>query len=213
MRVLVADDHPLFRDGIISLLQAVGFTVISQVGDGQAAVAETLRLKPDLVLMDIRMPGMNGLEALRLIKQRSPMTQIVMLTVSDDDNDLLTAMQEGAHGYLLKNLSGEEFLLNLNGLGRGELALSRQMATRLIRGKIIKSEKKFQPSLIMTEREVEVLQQLALGMSNKSIAQEMSISENTVKYYIKKIFEKLDVQNRTEAVYHAAKAGIINNIP
>jgi DNA-binding NarL/FixJ family response regulator len=119
MRVLVVDDHPLFRDGIISLLEAAGFDVVGQVGDGQAAVETTLRLHPDLVLMDVDMPRMNGLEALRLIKEKVPETQVVMLTVSEDNANLLEATRRGAQGYLLKDLNADRFLEMLEGLQRG----------------------------------------------------------------------------------------------
>ena len=123
MRVLVVDDHSLFRDGIISLLEATGFDVVGQVGDGQAAVEATLHLRPDLVLMDIDMPRMNGLEALRLIKEKVPETQVVMLTVSEGDTNLLEATRAGAQGYLLKDLNADKFLNLLEGLERGDAAM------------------------------------------------------------------------------------------
>jgi DNA-binding NarL/FixJ family response regulator len=134
MRVLVADDHSLFRDGIISLLEAAGFEVVGQAGDGQAAVEAALRLRPDLVLLDITMPQLSGLEALRLIKRELPETQVVMLTVSDDDADLFEAIESGALGYLLKNLSADQFFEMLDGLQRGEAAMTRQTTTRLMKG-------------------------------------------------------------------------------
>lgn len=208
MRVLVADDHSLFRDGIISLLEAAGIQVVGQVGDGQAAVDAALNLRPDLVLMDIDMPKMDGLEALRRIKTELPETHVVMLTVSEAGDDVFEAIKSGAHGYLLKDLHAEEFLEMLEGLGHGEAAISRRTAASLIDGLGTPSQQLPRPSQRLTEREIELLQLVAEGMPNKSIAQRLSISENTVKYHMKKIFQKLGVQNRTEAVTHALKAGL-----
>lgn len=209
MRVLVADDHALFRDGVISLLEAAGFEVVEQVGDGQAAVEAAKRLHPDLVLLDINMPVLGGLEALRQIKAGLPRTRVVMLTVSDDDADLMEAFRAGAQGYLLKNLSAEGFLASLRGLEHGEMALTRQAATRLITGMVKRPPRALDSSEPLTPRENELLTLVAQGLSNKAVAQRLSVSENTVKYHIKKIMQKLNVQNRTEAVSHAVRLGLI----
>jgi len=213
MRVLVADDYALFRDGIISLLEAAGLDIVAQVGDGQAAVEATLRLRPDLVLMDIQMPKMNGLEALRLIKEVAPETQVVMLTVSKEDADLFEATKSGAQGYLLKSLNADEFLEMLDGLQRGEAAMSRQTTARLIQGFTDLSSSQTKAKRSLTEREIELLQLVAEGMANKAIAQRLFISENTVKYHLKKIMQKLDVQNRTEAVTQAIRVGLLDPSP
>ena len=213
MRVLVADDHSLFRDGIISLLEAAGFDVVGQAGDGQAAVEAALRLRPDLVLLDITMPQLSGLEALRLIKRELPETQVVMLTVSDDDADLFEAVESGALGYLLKDLSADQFFEMLDGLQRGEAALTRQMTTRLMKGLTDPSPQRAEPRQSLTEREIELLRLVAEGMSNKAIAQTLSISENTAKYHIRNILRKLGVQNRTEAVTQAIRAGLLDPDP
>lgn len=210
MRVLVADDHPLFRDGIIGLLEAAGFDVIGQVGDGQAAVEAVLRLRPDIVLLDITMPQMNGLEALRLIKKALPETKVVMLTVSDEDSDLVEAIKSGAQGYLLKSLSTDEFIEMLNGLQQGEAAMTRQTTARLMKGFTETALRQAEPTDRLTEREIELLELVALGLANKAIAQELSISINTVKYHIKNILQKLGAQNRTEAVTYAIQAGLID---
>ncbi len=211
MRVLVADDHSLFRDGIVSLLEAAGFEVIGQVGDGRAAVEAVQRLRPDLVLMDITMPQMSGLEALRLIKAELPEVQVVMLTVSDDDTDLLNAVKAGARGYLLKNLTADEFLDMLGGLERGEAAMTRQTTARLLQGLADLSQPRAEPMEGLTQREIELLRLVAEGLSNKAIAQALSISENTVKYHLKNILQKLGVQNRAEAVAHAIRAGLLKS--
>jgi two-component system nitrate/nitrite response regulator NarL len=210
MRVLVADDHSLFRDGIVSLLEAAGFDVVGQVGDGRDAVEETRRLKPDVVLLDISMPEMDGLEALKRLREQSPDIHVVMLTVSDDDADLLEAIQAGASGYLLKSLSAEAFIELLQGLERGEAAISGQTTARLIKGIGTRPVPKQQAFEKLTDREVGLLHLVAEGLSNRAIAQELSISENTVKYHMKNIFQKLNAQNRTEAVTIALQAGILS---
>ncbi len=209
MRVLVADDHSLFRDGVASLIEAAGFKVVGQVGDGQAAVEAALRLRPDLVLMDISMPQMSGLEALRQIKAQAPEIQVVMLTVSDDDASLLQAIQSGARGYLLKNLNAEEFLDMLAGLQRGEAALTRQMTARLLNGLARQSRQQPGPAERLTPREIELLRLVAEGLPNKAIAQRLSVSENTVKYHMKNILQKLGVRNRAEAIAQALRAGLL----
>jgi DNA-binding NarL/FixJ family response regulator len=209
MRVLVADDHSLFRDGIVSLLEAAGFEVVGQVGDGREAISETRRLQPDVVLLDISMPEMNGLEALRNLREEHPEIHVVMLTVSDDDTDLLEAIQAGASGYLLKSLSAEAFIELLQGLERGEAAISGLTTARLIKGIGTRPVRKQDPFDKLTDRELGLLRLVADGLSNRAIAQELSISENTVKYHMKNIFQKLDAQNRTEAVTVALQTGIL----
>ena len=210
MRVLVADDHSLFRDGIVSLLEAAGFEVVGQVGDGREALTETRRLNPDVVLLDISMPEMNGLEALRHLREESPDVHVVMLTVSDDDADLLEAIQAGASGYLLKSLSSEAFIELLQGLERGEAAISGVTTARLIKGIGTRTVSKNEPFEKLTERELGLLRLVADGLSNRAIARELSISENTVKYHMKNIFQKLNAQNRTEAVTIALQTGILS---
>jgi len=209
MRVLVADDHSLFRDGLVSLLEAAGHQVVGQVGDGQAAVEAARRLNPDLILLDVSMPVLDGLGALRQIKAERPQTQVVMLTVSDDDT-LFDALQAGAQGYLLKSLSAEEFLGMLEGVTRGEAALTRKTAARLIDGLAHGKRSAEEPQDRLTPRETALLGLVASGMSNKAIAQEMSISENTVKYYMKSILQKLGARNRTEAASLALRNGLIS---
>ena len=212
MRVLVADDHTLFRDGIVSLLEAAGFSVVGQVGDGAAAVEAARQLRPDLVLMDIHMPQMTGLDALRQIRAELPDARVVMLTVSDEDSDLLAAIQAGAQGYLLKSLNAPEFLGLLEGLKRGEAAITSKTAARLMEGMAHPSRPAAKPPALLTEREIELLQYMADGLSNKAIAERMSISENTVKYHVKNILQKLGVQNRTEAVTHAIREHLVKDI-
>ena len=209
MRVLVADDHSLFRDGLVSLLEAAGHQVVGQVGDGQAAVEAARRLDPELILLDVSMPNLDGLAALRQIKADRPQAQVVMLTVSDDDT-LFEALQAGAQGYLLKSLSAEEFLEMLEGAARGEAALTRKTATRLIDGLAKGKRRTEEPHDRLTPRELALLELVVSGMSNKASAREMSISENTVKYYMKSILQKLGARNRTEAAALALREGLIS---
>jgi len=208
VRVLLADDHSLFRDGLASLLEAAGFDVIGQVGDGASAVEAALRLRPDVVLLDINMPGVGGIEALRRLRAEWPEAQVVMLTVSEDQADLLASVQAGARGYLLKHLKADEFLEMLHGLARGEAAMSRHTTAHLLAGVSQAPRSPIDPAQCLTEREVELLRLLAEGLSNKTIAQRLSLSENTVKYHLKNILQKLGVHNRTEAATQALRLGL-----
>jgi len=209
MRVLVADDHSLFRDGIVSLLDAAGFQVIGQVGDGQEAVEIATQLQPELVLLDITMPNLNGLEALAQIKRNTPETKVVMLTVSDDDEHLFAAIKAGASGYLLKNLNADEFLDMLEGIKKGEAAITRKTAARLLDGFKESGQISQKPSVQLTKRELVLLEFVGQGLSNRGVAQKLGVSENTVKYHMRNIMQKLEVQNRTEAVTHAMRLGLI----
>lgn len=207
MRILVADDHALFRDGIVSLLIASGFEIVGQAENGLQAVEAALSLRPDLVLMDVSMPEMSGLKALREIKRLAPEIQVVMLTISDDDNDLLTAIQTGARGYLLKNLNSKAFFEGLEALKRGEVAMDGKTMAKLF--KKISEPKAPAPSTHLTERETELLKLVAAGLPNREIAHQLFISENTVKYHLKSIIQKLGVRNRAEAVSSGIQKGII----
>ena len=208
MRVLIVDDHSLFRDGISSLLEAAGFVVVGQAGDGRAAVKQVEQLHPDLVLLDIHMPVMNGLEALKQIKANNPSTRVVMLTVSEDENDLLSAIQSGAEGYLLKHLSASEFIEMLEGIKRGEAAISRKTTAFLLK-RISHPSAPSTTVEALSEREIEILRLLAAGLSNKQISENLMLSENTIKYHLKNILRKLNVQNRTEAVMKAVQTRLL----
>ncbi len=210
MKILIADDHSLVRDGITSLLEAAGHEVVGQASNGQEALEEARRLRPDIVLMDISMPQMDGLEALSRMTREMPQVRVVMLTVSDNDADLLASIKAGAKGYLLKNLTTDGFLRALEELERGGYAMSPQSAFRLIEGLLEHSREAASPQETLTPREVDVLKLAARGLSNKAIAGKLSVSENTVKYYVKKILQKLGVQNRTEAVARAVRMNLIH---
>jgi two-component system nitrate/nitrite response regulator NarL len=216
MRVLVVDDHALFRDGIVSLLTASGFEIVAQVGDGVTAMQEMARLKPNLVLLDINMPEMSGLDVLVQIRQEYPETQVVMLTASESDEHLLAAIRSGAQGYLLKNLDAKGLLASINGLKKGEAAISRKLTAKLINRlaqteEAAQTEASVEPESEITKREQELLVYIADGLTNKAIANELDISENTVKYHLKNILRKMNVQNRAEAVAYAVRSGLISD--
>ncbi|MFN8598647.1 MAG: response regulator transcription factor [Anaerolineae bacterium] len=212
MRVLIADDHSLFRDGIGSLLQAAGFDVVGGASNGQEAIELAQRLQPDLILMDISMPAMSGIDAARQIKTLLPEIKIVMLTVADEDRILIDAVKAGASGYLNKSLDATEFLEMLNGVQRGESAMQRQTMTRLLENlSDFSHDHERESAFNLTSREIELLHLVARGLSNKAIAQSLSISPNTVKYHMKSILQKLGVQNRAEAVATALRTGLLEN--
>jgi DNA-binding NarL/FixJ family response regulator len=215
MRVLVADDHALFRDGIVSLLKAAGMTVVGEAGNGAQAIAEAARLRPDVVLMDIQMPGLDGVEAARRITAELPGVKVVMLSVSQDDADLYRALKAGAKGYLLKSLASDEFIEMLEGLARGEAPLPRSLVTRLIDGFSQQPEPLTPDQKLdaLTEREVELLQLVAGGLSNRGIAKRLGLSENTIKYHMKNILQKLHVGNRAEAAAYAVRSGLRHRAP
>lgn len=210
-RVLVADDHSLFRDGLVSLLEAAGYEIAAEVGDGQEALVQAARTKPDLILLDLNMPRLTGHEALPQLLEIVPDAKVVILTVSEEDDDLLKIIQAGAHGYLVKNLNADEFLGLLEGLDRGEAAVTGQTAARLMAklaenrlpGKTISEN--------LTTRELELLELVGEGFSNRAISERLAISTNTVKYHLKNIFQKLGAQNRAEAVANAIRAGILSS--
>ncbi|MCL6552482.1 MAG: response regulator transcription factor [Firmicutes bacterium] len=215
MRVLLADDHPLFRDGVRSLLQARGVEVIGEANDGQEAVERAWQLRPDVVLMDITMPRMDGLAATRLTKARMPEVKVVILTVSDEDRTLFEAIKSGAQGYLLKNLRADEFFELLSGIERGEAPITRQLASRILEefARAPAAPSRTAAGEELTERERDVLRCLSGGASNREIAATLHISENTVKYHMKNILEKLHLRNRAEVAAYAARRGWLPPVP
>ncbi len=209
-RVLLADDHPLFRNGVASLLQARQFAVVGQAGTGAEAVRLAEALRPDLILMDIRMPGMNGLAATRLIKARQPETRIVILTVSEDDADLFEAIKSGAAGYLPKSLEAEQFFALLEAVLRGEAGLTPDLANKILREFARPATAAPEPAADdLTPREREVLGLVASGATNAEIAERLVVSENTVKFHMKNILQKLHARNRAEVVAFAHRIGLV----
>lgn len=210
MRIIVADDHVLVRDGIVSLLKAEGFEVIGEASDGLEAVAKAKELHPDLILMDITMPVLSGLEATRLIKAEMPEVSVVMVTVSDDERDLFEAVKSGASGYLLKDLSPTEFFESLRAVGRGEAVIPRRLASHILEEFRILARRAGaqRPEETLTPREREILALVAAGSSNKEIAEAVHLSENTVKFHLRKILDKLHLQNRAQMAAWAARHGL-----
>ncbi|MFQ5657502.1 MAG: response regulator [Candidatus Methylomirabilales bacterium] len=212
IRVLLVDDHALLRTGVAGLLKmGPDFEVVGQVQDGEEALKKAKELMPDLVLMDIYMPGMGGIEATRQIKQVLPYVKIVMLSVSDKDEDLFDAIKAGAHGYLNKKIEPEEFLRVLRGVFRGEAPVSGFTATKILdefaRVARLDPERAHAQGKL-SPREREVLELLTSGATNKEIASSLGIAENTVKNHLKNILEKLHLENRVQAAAFALRKGL-----
>ncbi len=216
IRVLLADDHGLVRRGISSLLaDEPDIQVVGEASDGQEATERARELMPDIILMDVSMPRMNGLEATRRIKHDLPYVRIVMLTVSEEDRDLIEAVKSGAQGYLLKKLEPHTLADTIRGVMRGEAPLSRVMAGRLL-AEI--AERQGAPAGPQSEtdlslREKEILSLLSQGKSNKEIAAAFDLAENTVKNHLKNILEKLHLGNRVQAAIYAFRHGLTERPP
>ncbi len=210
----MVDDHVLFRRGLASLLSSRGVEVVGEASNGMEALERARQLKPDLVLMDIRMPVVDGLGATRLIRQELPDVKIIILTVSDDDNDLFDAIKAGAQGYLLKNMEPDDLFEMLEGAARGEAAISRTMATKILSEFAAQAHRDSGTAVtrnVLTPRETEVLQLVANGACNREIANALCISENTVKNHLRNILEKLQLENRVQAVAFALRQGLIQD--
>ena len=206
---MLVDDRPLVRNGIASLLRAHGHEVVGEADDGREALDIVGQASPDVVLMDIRMPGMGGLEATRLMTAQHPEVKIVMLTVSDDENDLFEAVKSGAQGYLLKDLEASQFFEALDAIDRGEAVIPTRLAGNLLEEFRSKSQEvgEAEPSDALSPREREVLDQVSQGLTNKEVAERLYISENTVKYHMKNILDKLHLRNRSQFIAWAARQG------
>jgi DNA-binding NarL/FixJ family response regulator len=209
MRTVLVDDHALFRDGVASLLLAWGHEVVGQASDGGEAIELVESTAPDVVLMDVRMPKVSGLEATAEIKARHPEVAIVMLTVSEDEADLFRAIKAGAQGYLLKNLEAPQLRSMLEGVARGEPAITPGTAARIIDEFLISPAGSSSHSQRLTDRELSVLRLVTEGLRNREIATELGISENTVKFHLKNIVEKLHAQNRAELAARAVREGLV----
>ncbi len=209
MRILIADDHALFRESLRSLLEARGYEVVAEARNGREAVEYSHRFHPDVVLMDLAMPEVDGLVATQMLVAELPTVKVVILTASDEDQNLFDAVRLGAQGYLLKNLEAEEFFFRLEALQRGEPALTPALARRLLREFSRPRQEELSPDML-TERELEVLQCLVDGLtSNRALAERLGVSENTVKFHVRNILEKLHLNNRAQAVAFALKNRIV----
>ncbi len=213
IKVLIADDHKLFRQGLISIMETREdlVKVIGEAETGEDAVRLAGQLHPDVVLMDIYMPHGDGLKATKEILANFPDIAVVMLTSSEKDEHLYEAVKLGVSGYLLKSLDAKQLFELLVGVTKGEAAMTKSMATRLLKGVAKRSVEVAKGEEALTEKELTVLRLVASGESNSRIAQKMSISVNTVKGYLKSIFAKLQIENRTQAAAFAIKSGLLLN--
>ncbi|HZP92269.1 MAG TPA: response regulator transcription factor [Burkholderiales bacterium] len=201
IRVLIADDQSLVRRGLVAIIDMEDdMTVIGEAGDGREAVELWRKLRPDIVLMDLRMPGMGGVEAIRQIRLEDPKAAVIVLTTFDHDEDVYAGLRAGAKAYLLKDIQPEELFKSIRAVMSGEVYLPSKIAGKLA------LRMQGEP---LTEREVQILQLLAEGKSNRSIAQSLFISESTVKSHLKSLFTKLDATSRAEAIALAARKGLV----
>lgn len=212
MRIVIADDHALFRSSLRGLLAAKGFEVLGEAGDGRRAVDLARELHPDVVLMDLDMPGMDGMTAMRQIVAEVPGVKVVVLTGADEDEKLFEAIKAGAQGYLLKNLESDQFLSLLERLGQGEPALTPGLANKLLKelARPARPNAQQQDPDALTDREREVLELIVQGItSNRKLARQLNVSENTVKFHVRNILDKLHLHNRAQAVGFALRHNVV----
>ncbi len=211
IRVLIADDHALMREGTRQILEdQPDLEVAGEAQDGEEAVALALRLHPDVVLMDIAMPKLNGIEATRQIKQARPATTVLVLTAYDDDQYIYALLDAGAAGYLLKNVRGEELAKAVRAVAQGESVIDPTIASKVFKRYSKPGQAAVREGVEpLTDRESEVLAMAAKGLSNKLIARELSLSDRTVQVHLSNIFGKLNVASRTEAVITALRLGLL----
>ena len=211
MRVLIADDHALFRDGLRSLLEAHGIDVVAEARNGREAVELARIHHPEVVLMDLAMPELDGLGATRLLTAELPEIAVVVLTASEDDEDLFEAVKSGAQGFLPKDLEATRFFELLDGVTRGEPALTPALARKVL-GAFARPDPKPTPAApdALTDREREVLELLVEGVtSNRDLAERLFVSENTIKYHLRNILQKLHLQNRAQVIAYAVRHGLV----
>ncbi|HMM53644.1 MAG TPA: response regulator transcription factor [Candidatus Desulfobacillus sp.] len=211
IRVLLVDDHALFRSGIKALLQRQkDFEVAGEAADGLEGVKRAKSLRPDVVLLDLNMPGISGHEAVRLIVEELPETRVVMLTVSEDAEDLLEALQAGAQGYLLKNIETGYFISAVRSAAEGEAVMSPQMTAKLMQSVRARPATASRPpdKERLSPREREILGFLARGASNKEIARGLELAESTVKIHLQSIMKKLNLVSRVQAAVYAVEHGL-----
>jgi two-component system NarL family response regulator len=202
IRVMVVDDHPAFRKGLTALIESEpGIAVVAQAGDGREAIERFRQTRPDVVLMDLRLPVLSGVEAIMAIRKEFPESRFIVVTTYDTDEDIYRAVQAGAQSYLLKDMTDEEILGTIRAVHAGQPCMPPGLASRL-------AERLRREDL--TPRETEVLELLVKGRSNKEIAQTLFLTEDAIKFRVKGLFAKLGVQDRTEAVIAALRLGIVH---
>jgi DNA-binding NarL/FixJ family response regulator len=210
LRILVAEDHPLFRKGMISLLSSVPeLAVVGEAATGEEAVTRSAELQPDVVLMDLQMPQLNGIEATRRILQESPNIRVLVVTLFEDDDSIFLALRAGARGYALKDADEEEMVHAIRAVGRGEAIFSPTIATRVL-AYFASPQPTAPPQAFptLTDREREILHLIAQGHPNPAIARQLSLSTKTVGNYVSNIFTKLQVADRAQAIVRAREAGL-----
>jgi two-component system NarL family response regulator len=217
MKLMLVDDHSLFLEGLRYLLETYGINVVGMAKSGREALEKARVLKPDIILMDIRMPDFSGLDVLRVVKAEMPDIKVVMLTTSEEDDDLFDAVRFGASGYLLKNTDAKELVNMLSELKKGEVPLSPGLAARLLREFRRSSENDMKPLhhaleeteiAHLTKRQLEVLEMVARGATYKETGEALGLTERTVKYHMGRILELLHLENRAQVIAYAARAGL-----
>jgi DNA-binding NarL/FixJ family response regulator len=215
IRVLIADDHPLFRDGMHGLLDSVPDTeVVGEATTGEEVISQAAALQPDVILMDIQMPGANGIEATRAIVHTSPHIGVLMVTMYEDDDLVFSAMRAGARGYVLKGANQAEVLRAIRAVGNGEVIFGPTIAQRVM--SFLSAPRPVTPPRLfpeLTEREMEVLALIAQGRTNEEIAKRLVLSLKTVRNHVSNIFSKLQVADRAQAVIRAREAGLGRDVP
>ncbi|HQL36477.1 MAG TPA: response regulator transcription factor [Bacillota bacterium] len=216
MRLMLVDDHSIFLEGLQYLLGTYGIEVAGTAGNGREAVMKARVLKPDIILMDIKMPELSGLDALKLIKAEMPDIKVVMLTTSEEDEDLFNAVKCGASGYLLKNTNAKELVDMLTDMEKGEAAFSPELASKVLKefesydnDKASQQESENMSKTKLTERQLEVLELVAKGVTYKEVGDKLGLTERTVKYHMAKILELLHLENRAQVIAYAARVGLI----
>lgn len=209
IRILIADDHPVVREGLFAMLSRESdFEVVGEARDGVEAVSKAKELNPEVVLMDLRMPELDGVEAMNQIKSAKPDTKFIILTTYSDDDYIFRGIEAGARGYLLKDAPREELFKAIRAVHRGESLIQPVVASKVL-DRLTELSRRAPSGEELSERELEVLRLMAKGAANKEIGAELSIAQSTVKTHISTIFQKLGVSDRTEAVTEALKKGII----
>jgi DNA-binding NarL/FixJ family response regulator len=214
MRILLVDDHTLFREAVQNLLTMHGYQVVGTASDGLEALEEARRLHPDLILMDIEMPGCDGLAATRLIKAELPETKIVMLTVAQEDEDLFESLKSGASGYLLKSSRAGQLLVHLDQLVEGQAALSPGLADKILEEfvrmgrQLESSSEQVEETADLTERQRQVLTLIVRGMTYEEMGKTLCLSERTIRYHVEEIIQRLHLENRSQVIAYAARMGL-----
>ena len=210
VRVVIADDHPVFRDGLTALLSTVGIDVIAEVASGEEAMSATLEHDPDVVIMDIKMSGLDGIEATRRLRAQGSRTAILILTMFEDDDSVFAAMRAGASGYVLKDADQDDLLRAIDSVAKGEVIFGSSVARKVLDHFARGPRGGPQPFPELTDREREILSLVATGADNSSIARRLFLSEKTVRNNVSNIFTKLHVTGRSEAIVKAREAGFGN---